>query len=58
MIIPYATSMSTEIIAMVPEELKEAAYSLGVINDSMAVEPLIQALKDTIALSEQGGHWL
>lgn len=29
MIIPYATSMSTEIIAMVPEELKEAAYSLG-----------------------------
>ena len=36
----------------------EAAYSLGVINDSMAVESLIQALKDTIALSEQGGHWL
>jgi phosphate transport system permease protein len=29
MIIPYATSMSTEIIAMVPAELKEAAYSLG-----------------------------
>jgi phosphate transport system permease protein len=29
MIIPYATSMSTEIIAMVPDELKEAAYSLG-----------------------------
>ncbi len=29
MIIPYATSLSTEIIAMVPEELKEAAYSLG-----------------------------
>jgi phosphate transport system permease protein len=29
MIIPYATSLSTEIIAMVPAELKEAAYSLG-----------------------------
>jgi phosphate transport system permease protein len=29
MIIPYATSISNEIIAMVPLELKEAAYSLG-----------------------------
>jgi len=29
MIIPYATSLSTEIISMVPDELKEAAYSLG-----------------------------
>jgi phosphate transport system permease protein len=29
MIIPYATSLSAEIIAMVPNELKEAAYSLG-----------------------------
>lgn len=29
MIIPFATSLSTEIIAMVPDELKEAAYSLG-----------------------------
>jgi phosphate transport system permease protein len=29
MIIPYATSLSTEIIAMVPDEMKEAAYSLG-----------------------------
>lgn len=29
MIIPYATSLSTEIITMVPGELKEAAYSLG-----------------------------
>jgi phosphate transport system permease protein len=29
MIIPYATSLSTEIIMMVPNELKEAAYSLG-----------------------------
>lgn len=29
MIIPYATSLSKEIIQMVPNELKEAAYSLG-----------------------------
>ena len=29
MIIPFATSLSTEIIAMVPDELKEAASSLG-----------------------------
>lgn len=29
MIIPYATSLSYEIITMVPNELKEAAYSLG-----------------------------
>lgn len=29
MIIPYATSISAEIIAMVPDDLKEAAYSLG-----------------------------
>jgi phosphate transport system permease protein len=29
MIIPYATSLSNEIIAMVPPDLKEAAYSLG-----------------------------
>lgn len=29
MIIPYATSLSKEIIAMVPNDLKEAAYSLG-----------------------------
>jgi phosphate transport system permease protein len=29
MIIPYATSLSNEIISMVPGELKEAAYSLG-----------------------------
>lgn len=29
MIIPYATSISAEIMAMVPDDLKEAAYSLG-----------------------------
>lgn len=29
MIIPYASSLSTEFISMVPKELKEGAYSLG-----------------------------
>ena len=29
MIIPYATSITAEIISMVPNDLKEAAYSLG-----------------------------
>ncbi len=29
MIIPYATSLSAEIISMVPNELKEAAYAMG-----------------------------
>ena len=29
MIIPYATSLSTEIIKMIPNDLKEAAYALG-----------------------------
>jgi phosphate transport system permease protein len=29
MIIPYATSLSNEIISMLPNDLKEAAYSLG-----------------------------
>lgn len=29
MIIPYASSLSTEFISVVPNELKEAAYSLG-----------------------------
>lgn len=29
MIIPYASALSTEFISMVPNELKEAAYSLG-----------------------------
>jgi len=29
MIVPYATSVSSEVIRMVPKELREAAYSLG-----------------------------
>lgn len=32
MIIPYASSLSSEFISMVPNELKEGAYSLGATN--------------------------
>lgn len=32
MIIPYASSLSTEFISMVPNDLKESAYSLGATN--------------------------
>lgn len=32
MIIPYASSLSTEFISVVPNDLKEAAYSLGATN--------------------------
>lgn len=32
MIIPYASSLSTEFISVVPNELKEGAYSLGATN--------------------------
>ncbi|MCL1942269.1 MAG: phosphate ABC transporter permease subunit PstC [Candidatus Azobacteroides sp.] len=32
MIIPYASSLSTEFISMVPNDLKEGAYSLGATN--------------------------
>lgn len=41
MIIPYATSISTEIIKMVPEELKEAAYSLGATRREVILQVLI-----------------
>lgn len=32
MIVPYASSLSTEFISMVPNDLKEAGYSLGATN--------------------------
>ena len=41
MIIPYATSISTEIFKMVPNELKEAAYSLGATRIDMIFSVLI-----------------
>lgn len=41
MIIPYATSITTEIFKMVPNELKEAAYSLGATRIDMIFSVLI-----------------
>jgi len=41
MIIPYATSITTEIFRMVPVELKEAAYSLGATRLDMIFSVLI-----------------
>ena len=41
MIIPFATSLSTEIIAMVPDELKEAAYSLGATRFEVIINVII-----------------
>lgn len=35
MIIPYASSLSTEFISMVPNDLKEGAYSLGATNQEV-----------------------
>ncbi|MEA3496660.1 MAG: phosphate ABC transporter permease subunit PstC [Bacteroidota bacterium] len=41
MIIPYATSISSEIIQMVPKDLKEAAYALGATRREMIFKVLI-----------------
>lgn len=35
MIVPYASSLSTEFISMVPNDLKEGAYSLGATNQEV-----------------------
>ncbi len=41
MIIPYATSISNEIIQMVSKDLKEAAYALGATRREMIFKVLI-----------------
>lgn len=41
MIVPYATSISAEIIRMVPPELKEAAYSLGATRIEVIINVII-----------------
>lgn len=51
MIIPYATSISTEIIKMVPEELKEAAYSLGATRREVILQVLIPNARSGIFTS-------
>jgi phosphate transport system permease protein len=51
MIIPYATSLSTEIISMVPDELKEAAYSLGATRLEVIFHVIIPNAKSGIIAS-------
>ncbi len=51
MIIPYATSLSTEIIAMVPDELKEAAYSLGATRSEVIFNVIIPNARSGIIAS-------
>ncbi len=51
MIIPFATSLSTQIIAMVPDELKEAAYSLGATRLEVIFNVIIPNAKSGIIAS-------
>jgi phosphate transport system permease protein len=51
MIIPYATSLSNEIIAMVPDELKEAAYSLGATRFEVIFYVIVPGAKSGIIAS-------
>jgi len=51
MIIPYATSLSAEIIKMVPNELKEAAYSLGATRLEVVVFVILPAARSGIVAS-------
>lgn len=51
MIIPYATSISTEIIKMVSADLKEAAYSLGATRREVILSVLIPNARSGIFTS-------
>ncbi|MCU0378884.1 MAG: phosphate ABC transporter permease subunit PstC [Bacteroidales bacterium] len=51
MIVPYATSLSAEIIAMVPSELKEAAYSLGATRREVIFNVIIPSARSGIVAS-------
>ncbi|HAN17661.1 MAG: phosphate ABC transporter permease subunit PstC [Bacteroidetes bacterium GWC2_33_15] len=51
MIIPYATSLSNEIITMVPNELKEAAYSLGATRFEVIFNVIIPNARSGIVAS-------
>ena len=48
MIIPYATSISNEIISMVPSELKEAAYSLGATKSEVIFNVVVPSARSGI----------
>ncbi len=51
MIIPYATSISTEIIKMVSSDLKEAAYSLGATRREVILSVIIPNARSGIFTS-------
>jgi phosphate transport system permease protein len=51
MIVPYATSLSTQIIAMVPDELKEAAYSLGATRSEVIFNVILPNARSGIIAS-------
>ncbi len=51
MIVPYATSLSIEIISMVPAELKEAAYSLGATRREVIFNVVIPSARSGIVAS-------
>jgi phosphate transport system permease protein len=51
MIIPYATSISTEIISLVPNHLKEAAYSLGATRMEVVWNVTVPAARSGIIAS-------
>ena len=51
MIIPYATSISTEIIKMVSSDLKEAAYSLGATRREVILNVIIPNARSGIFTS-------
>lgn len=51
MIIPYATSVSTEIIVMVSNDLKEAAYSLGATRKDVILNVIIPNARSGIFTS-------
>ena len=51
MIVPYATSLSSEIISMVSSELKEAAYSLGATRREVIFNVVIPSARSGIVAS-------
>ena len=51
MIIPYATSITTEIIKMVSNDLKEAAYSLGATRKDVILNVIIPGARSGIFTS-------
>ena len=51
MIVPYATSISTEIISLVPDHLKEAAYSLGATRMEVILHVTVPSARSGIMAS-------